>query len=83
VKLFPVGRVGNAMMLALLAASVRVNASPIACPDKVKELIHGECMMVAFPVTLDLTGELASCPSSIRIVGAISNGFEVELNVPL
>jgi hypothetical protein len=67
------------MMLALLAASVSVNASPIACPDRVRELIHGEFMMFALPVSL----ELASCPSSTRIVGGMSSGFEVELNVPL
>jgi hypothetical protein len=81
-KLFPVGRVGTvgrAMMLALLTASVRLNASPCACPDNVRELMHGEFMMVALPVRL----ELASCPSSIEIVGAISSGFAVELNVPL
>jgi hypothetical protein len=83
VKLFPAGSVGRARMLTLLAASVRLNASPIASPDKVRELIHGECMMVAVPVTVELPGELAACPSSIPIVGAISNGFEVELNVPL
>jgi hypothetical protein len=70
-------------MLALLAGSVRLNASPIATPDKVRELMHGECMMVAFPATLELPGELASRPSSRRMVGAISSGFEVELNVPL
>jgi hypothetical protein len=35
------------MMTALLAGSVRLNASPIACPDKVSELIHGELVMVA------------------------------------
>jgi hypothetical protein len=70
-------------MLALLAASVRLNASPIDSPDKVSELMHGECMMVAIPVTLELPGELAACPSSRAIVGAISSGFEVELNVPL
>jgi hypothetical protein len=82
VKLFPAGRVGwvgRAMMRALLSASVTLNASPIACPDKVRELIHGEFVMVALPVRL----EPASSPSSIKIVGAISSGFEVELNVPL
>jgi hypothetical protein len=46
VKLFPVGK---AVMLALLASSVRLNASPIACPDKVRELIHDEAGLVWLP----------------------------------
>jgi hypothetical protein len=83
VKLFPAGWVGRAMMNALLAGSVRVNASPIAYPDKARELIHSEFMMVAFQVRLKLALELGSLPSSTKIVGAIRSGFEVELNVPL
>lgn len=71
------------MMLTLLAASVRLNASPMACPEKVNELTHGEFMMVALPVSLVLALELASCPSSRKIVCIIGSGFEVELNVPL
>jgi len=45
--------------------------------DKVKELIHGELVMVAVPARL----KLASCVSEITILGAVSSGFEVELNV--
>jgi hypothetical protein len=67
------------MMTAPRAPSVRLKASPIACPEKLRELIHGEFMIVALPVKLNL----ASCPSVIKIVGAIGRGFEVELNVPL
>lgn len=66
------------MMCALLAASVRLNASPIAWPDRARELTHGELVMVV-PVRL----KLASCASVIKIVGAIGRGFEVELYVPL
>jgi len=66
-------------MTPSLPASVRLNASPIACPDKVRELIHGESVMVAVPVRW----KLASCASVIKIVGAIGSGFEVELKVPL
>lgn len=67
------------MMCALLAASVRLSASPIAWPDRARELTHGELVMVAVPVRL----KLASCASVIKIVGAIGRGFEVELYVPL
>lgn len=66
-------------MTALLAASVRLNASPIACPDKVRELIDSEFVTVAVPLRL----KLASCASVIEILGATGSGLEVELNVPL
>ena len=59
--------------------SARLNAPPIAWPDKVSELMQGEFMMVADPVRL----KLASCERVNKIVGAIDSGFEVELNVPL
>jgi len=67
------------MMTASFTASVRLSAPPIACPDTVRELIHGKFMMVADPVTW----KLASCERVNRILGAIGKGFEVELNVPL
>ena len=41
--------------------------------------MHGEFMMVAVPVRF----KLGCCESVSTTVGAISNGFEVELNVPL
>ena len=74
--MFPVG---TAIMCALFAASVRLNASPIACPDKVRELMHSEFRMVAVP----LRWKLASCVSAIKIVGSIGSGLGVELKVPL
>jgi hypothetical protein len=67
------------MITALLAPSVRLKASPIACPDKARELIHGEFVTVAVPLRL----KLASCVSVIEILGATGSGLEVELNVPL
>jgi hypothetical protein len=75
VKLLPVVRVccvGRAMMSTLFAASVTLNASPIAYPAKVRELIHGEFMIFAVPVRR----EVASCPNSMEIVGAI-NGLQL------
>jgi hypothetical protein len=68
---FPVGTAG---MRALLAASVKLNPSPIACPDNVKEPIHGEFMIVAVPVS----SNLASCATVIKIVGAIGNGLKLS-----
>jgi hypothetical protein len=73
------GEAGRAIRFALLVASLALNASPIACPDNDKELMQGEFVMVAFPVR----SELVPCPSSIKIVGCISSGLAVELNVPL
>ena len=61
------------MMAALLAASVRLNASPIACPDKVRELI-AEFVTVAVPLRL----KLASCARVIEILGATGSGLEVN-----
>jgi hypothetical protein len=67
------------MMTASFTASVTVNAPPIASPEKVRALIHGEFKMVAVPVSL----KFVVCESVSIIVGAIGKGFEVEFNVPL
>ena len=74
-----VGCVGRAMTNTLFAASLRLRASPSACPDRARELIHGEFIRVALPVRW----EVRSCPSSIEIVGASIDGLAVELNVPV
>ena len=66
--MFPLGR---AMMTALLAASVKLKASPIACPDRVRELIHSEFVTVAVPLRL----KLASCARVIEIFGATGKDF--------
>jgi hypothetical protein len=78
-KLSEPSEAGRAIRLALLAASVTVNASPIACPDRLREPIQGELMIAAVPVRL----KLESCVSVINTVGAMGSGFGVELNVPL
>ena len=77
--MFEPSETGRTIKLALFAGSDRLNAAPIACPDNDKELIQGEFVTVAFPVR----SELAPSPRFITIVGAINNGFAVELNVPL
>ena len=78
-KLKPVESVGTARMCTLLPASVRLNAPPIACPDNVRELMHGELVMVAVPFKL----KLLSCASAIVMVGGINSGWDVELYAPV
>jgi len=75
-KLLPAGKVVKA---ASFAESAKLNAPPIACPEKVRELMHGEFVMVAVPVNW----KLALCVSAIDIFGVIGSGFELELNVPV
>lgn len=47
-------------------------------PEKVREPIQGQLVIIPFPVRL----KLPSCVSEIKIVGAMGSGFAVELNVP-
>jgi hypothetical protein len=75
--------VGRAMSSTLFVASVTLNAFPIACPERVSEATQGKFMTLAFPVKLRLVCGLAPCPSAIEMLGAIDNGLEVELNVPV
>jgi hypothetical protein len=70
---------GTAMRSTLFTASVTLNASPIACPDRVSEVTQVEFITLAFPVKLF---ELALGPSAIEMLGGIDRGLEVELNVP-
>jgi hypothetical protein len=45
---------GTAETCALFAVSVKLKASPMACPEKVRELIQGEVVIIAVPVRLKL-----------------------------
>ncbi len=65
-------------MCTLFVVSVRLKAPPMACPEKVREPIQGQLVIIPFPVRL----KLPSCVSEIKIVGAMGSGFAVELNVP-
>jgi hypothetical protein len=70
-------------MSTLFTASVTLNASPIACPERVSEVTQGEFPTLALPVKLKLACELASRPSATEMLGGIDRGLKVELNVPV
>jgi hypothetical protein len=67
-------------MSTLFTASVRLNAFPISCPERVSEVIQGEFVTLAVPVKLTL--EMASSSSTVML-GGIERGLVVELKVPV